>query len=122
MSRHPDEHKKTDVTKGQVEAMVRFGATQEQIASYLKIDVKTLVKHYDFELKNALLEANFSVANNLFVKAIQQDDYKAQEFWLKTRGRWRTRDSIIEQDEKKEIREDIKKAAKKLDKENERDY
>jgi|SRR6185503_12187651 len=85
-------HEPTEVTRAEVMALVSFGNTQEQIASYLDITKKTLEKHYRRELDTATIRANAQVAKRLYNKAVQQDDLQAQIFWLKTRARWRTVD------------------------------
>jgi hypothetical protein len=85
-------HEATDERKAQVSALKSFGITDEDIATYIGIDQKTLVKHYKRELETALTKANAQVAHRLFNKATAQDDLQAQIFWLKTRGRWRTAD------------------------------
>ena len=87
-------HEPTDVTRAEVKALSSFGNTQEQISTYLDIDIKTLLKYYRRDLDIAVIQANAQVAKRLYNKAVVQDDLSAQIFWLKTRARWRTDDSI----------------------------
>lgn len=91
-------HVPTDITKAEVKALFSFGNTQEQISTYLDIDVKTLLKYYRRELDIAVIQANAQVAKRLYHKAVIQDDLSAQIFWLKTRARWRTDDPVNIQD------------------------
>src|SRR3990167_609908 len=90
----PTPHQPTKKTRAEVAALNSFGNTQEEIASYLDICVDTLYKYYKYELKTAVIKANAKVAQSLYNKAVNQDDLAAQIFWLKTRGRWRTADSL----------------------------
>jgi hypothetical protein len=85
-------HEPTEKTRAEVAALVSFGNTQEEIASYIGIDADTLAKYYRDELDNSVVRANAKVAAKLFRKAIDGDDIKAQIFWLKTRARWREKD------------------------------
>jgi len=86
-------HIPTDVTKAEVSALVSFGTNQEDIAKYIGISVDTLQNKYRYQLDTALTHANKLVAKSLFKKATEDEDVKAQMFWLKTRGRWREKDA-----------------------------
>ena len=81
-------HKPTDVSKAEVKSLASFGITQQEIASYLDVDVKTLLKYYREELDKSAIRANAAVARVLYEKAIVDRDLTAIIFWLKTRGRW----------------------------------
>lgn len=85
---HP--HEPTDLSKAEVKALASFGITQEEIARYLEIDVKTMYKYYREELDKSSLRANAAVARILFEKATIERDLSAVIFWLKTRARWAT--------------------------------
>ena len=89
MSRKP--HSPTDQSRKTVEAMSAYGIPQEDIASVLEIDRKTLAKYYDQELAVAKAKANAKVAENLFRKATGDgpQSVSAAIFWLKTRGQWK---------------------------------
>ncbi len=91
MAANPN-HEPTEKTRAEVAALVSFGNTQEEIASYIGISSDTLGRHYRDELDNSVVRANAKVAAKLFRKAIDGDDIKAQIFWLKTRARWREKD------------------------------
>jgi len=82
-------HIKTEKSQGEVAALTSFGTTQEEIASYLGISSDTLTRHYRDEIDNSVVRANAKVAAQLFRKATEQDDIRAQIFWLKTRAKWR---------------------------------
>ena len=74
-----------------VEAMSAYGIPQEDIASVIGLDSKTLRKYYSEELAVAKAKANAKVAENLFRKATGDgpQSVSAAIFWLKTRGQWR---------------------------------
>ena len=72
----------------QVETMSGYGVPEAEIAQLLKIDPKTLRKHYSEELRLGHTKANAQVAGFLFNSA-RSGNVTAQIFWLKTRARWR---------------------------------
>jgi hypothetical protein len=74
--------------KGQVEAMAAYGIPEDDIAAVLKVDAKTLRKHFRDELDLGHTKANAQVAGFLFNSA-KTGNVTAQIFWLKTRARWR---------------------------------
>ena len=78
-------------SRRQVEALAGFGVTEIEIASLLRIDPKTLRKHYRLELDHGQTKANVKVAENLFRKATGEgrESVTAAIFWLKTRARWK---------------------------------
>ena len=80
-------HEPTAETRSNVKALASVGTTQEHIAIYLDIDVKTLRKHYRRELDTALILANSNVAKSLYKNA-NDGNVTAQIFWLKTKGGW----------------------------------
>jgi hypothetical protein len=101
MSRRP--HAPTDKTRAEVSALCSFGITQDEIATYLDIDIKTLCKHYRKELDTGAIKANAAMAKRLFDAGIKDGSVPAMIFWLKTRARWRETDNLVsETDDKKE--------------------
>ena len=96
----------TDANRIEVKALKSFGNTHDQIAAYLEISRETLEKYYRYELDNATLIANAKVATRLFAKAVDQDDLSAQIFWLKTRARWRTRDDVVDDEQREKLDSD----------------
>ena len=114
-------HVPTDRLRGEVSALTSFGNTQEQIAMHLGIDIDTLAKYYRDELDNSVLRANAKVAKGLFKKATEDEDLTAMMFWLKTRARWRERDSANEP-ENNAISEDCKKRMQEQDEKNKKPY
>jgi hypothetical protein len=96
----------SELHRGEVKALKSFGNTHDQIASYLEISRETLEKYYRYELDNAALIANATVAKRLFAKAVNQDDLSAQVFWLKTRARWRTRDDVVDDEQREKLDSD----------------
>lgn len=89
------QHKPTTETRSNVKALASVGTTQEHIAIYLDIDVKTLRKHYRRELDTALILANSNVAKSLYKNA-NDGNVTAQIFWLKTKGGWSEKKSQLE--------------------------
>ena len=103
MSRRP--HIPTDKTRAEVSALCSFGITQDEISTYLDIDIKTLCKHYRRELDTGAVKANAAMAKRLFDAGVKDGSVPAMIFWLKTRARWRETDNLVsETDDKKERR------------------
>ena len=95
--------------------MIANGVTREIIARTVGVDVKTLAKHYSYELETGAALANERVAGVLYAKAIDPKPSMASVvaalfwlsmrrrsirrpsmasvvaalFWLKTRARWK---------------------------------
>lgn len=88
-------HEPTAETRSNVKALASVGTTQEHIAIYLGVDVKTLRKHYRRELDTSLIIANSNVAKSLYKNA-NDGNVTAQIFWLKTKGGWSERRSQLE--------------------------
>jgi len=84
-SRHNPDAK----SRKMVEAMAVV-VTQEEIATVLEIDVKTLRKHYRGEIDRALIVANSRVGANLYKIATGKgrEAVTAAIFWMKTRAGW----------------------------------
>ena len=89
------QHEPTVEARSNVKALASVGTTQEHIAIYLDIDVKTLRKHYRRELDTALILANSNIAKSLYKNA-NEGNVTAQIFWLKTKGGWSERRSQLE--------------------------
>ncbi len=89
MARPP--HKPDAANRRQVEAMAGYGVPEIDIARVLRIDPKTLRKHYRDELDGGHVKANAKVAENLFRKATGDgpQSVTAAIFWMKTRARWK---------------------------------
>ena len=68
--------------------MAAYGIPETDIAAVLKLDPKTLRKHYREELDLGHTKANPQVAGFLF-NAAKSGNVTAQIFWLKTRARWK---------------------------------
>jgi hypothetical protein len=75
-------------TRAQAEAMAAYGIPEAEIAAVLKLDPKTLRKHFRDELDLGRTKANAQVAGFLF-NAAKNGNVTAQIFWLKTRARWK---------------------------------
>jgi hypothetical protein len=76
----------------QVKAMAAYGVPQEDIATVLAIDAKTLRKHFWPDLQTGAIEANAKVAQSLFQRATTEKGsagVTAAIFWLKVRAGWR---------------------------------
>ena len=77
-----------------VKAMAGFGVPQDDIATYLEVDPKTLRKHFRRELDGGTLEANAKVAQSLFNMATSGKNVAAAIFWMKARGGWREKHDV----------------------------
>ena len=84
-------HKPDPVTRRQVEAMAAYGVPEADIAKVMRIDPKTLRKHYRDELDTGSIKANSRIAESLYRKAMGEgpQSVTAAIFWLKTRARWK---------------------------------
>jgi hypothetical protein len=72
-----------------VEAMAGCGFPQDAIARVLRIDAKTLRKHFRRSLDSAADKADAQVANTLFMLATSGKCAAATIFWMKARQRWK---------------------------------
>jgi hypothetical protein len=81
-------HKPDPALRRQVEAMAAYGIPETDISRVMRVDPKTLRKHYREELDLGESKANAQVAGFLF-SAAKNGNVTAQIFWLKTRARWR---------------------------------
>ena len=71
--------------------MAAYGIPEAEIACVVRIDPKTLRKHYRDELDTGATKATAKVAESLFKKAIGDgpQSVTAAIFWLKTRAHWK---------------------------------
>ena len=90
--------KATDEQRRSVETMTAYGAPQSEVCRALKIDKKTLAKHFRAELDQAVDRANVKIAETLYKLALGGPDRPpnvgACIFWLKARAGWRERHEI----------------------------
>ena len=94
MPRHP--HQPTKAQRDTVSMHTTMGTTQADIARILRIDLKTLRKHYRDELDLAKAKANATIGGALFNKA-KAGDTTAMIFWMKTQAGWREKQEIDHQ-------------------------
>lgn len=75
-------------------AMSGFGIPQDDIATLLEIDAKTLRKHFRRELDRGMVEVTAKVAQSLFLMATQGKNVAAAIFWMKARAGWREKHEV----------------------------
>jgi hypothetical protein len=103
----------TDEQRRQVKAMAGYGVPQDDIATVLTIDAKTLRKHFWVELQTGAMEANAKVAQSLFQRAVSEKGsagVTAAIFWLKVRAGWREPTATTEIGKKEERERDSEMA------------
>jgi DNA-binding XRE family transcriptional regulator len=81
----------TPESRKMVNTLASFGVPQEDIASVVGVDKKTLRKYFREDLDNAMVKANAMVAQSLYNKAIGSgpQSFTAAIFWAKTRMGWK---------------------------------
>jgi AcrR family transcriptional regulator len=91
----------TDKQRGQVEAMVRYGIPEAEIARALEISKTTLLRHFREEIDSGATKANAQVGEFIFSTIIglpipgrpPVTDERARAglaiFWAKTRMNWK---------------------------------
>jgi hypothetical protein len=84
-------HVPTEESRSKAKRYSAMGATQEDIAKILKINVDTLLKYYQEDMDDGRININFNVAGTLY-QQVQSGNVPAMIFWLKTRARWREND------------------------------
>jgi hypothetical protein len=84
----------SDEQRRTVRAMSGFGIPQADIATYLRVDPKTLRKHFRDELDLGSIEATSKVAQSLFRMATEGHNVAAAIFWMKARAGWREKHDI----------------------------
>ena len=84
-------HAPDAMTQRQVEAMCACGVPETDIARVLRIDPKTLRKHYRDQLDTGSILASTRIAQSLYHKALGDgpQSVTASIFWLKTRAGWK---------------------------------
>ncbi len=90
----------TEEQRRTVRAMSGFGIPQEDIATFLEIEPKTLRKHFRRELDRGMVEATAKVAQSLFQMATSGNNVAAAIFWMKARAGWRDRPDLASVDAK----------------------
>lgn len=81
-------HEPDEVTRASVEAMAGCGIPEADIAKVIRIDPKTLRKHYRDELDTGHIRANAQVAQSLYEQATT-GNVTAAIWWSKARMGWR---------------------------------
>jgi hypothetical protein len=87
MPRH--QHKPTDEQRQQARLLSGYGIPQEQIATMLRLDAKTLRRHYRRELDLGVVQANAAVVQSLYTMAVRDKIPAAAIWWTKARMGWR---------------------------------
>ena len=82
----------TDAMRERVRSLASVGVRQDDIAKIIGCDPKTLRQYFPDELERGMVEANAEIAGHLFASA-KAGNVVAQIFWLKTRARWRERET-----------------------------
>jgi hypothetical protein len=89
----PKRYTATDFDRGRVAAMAGAGMQETRIAEHLRIDPKTLRRHFRNELDNALTNRVTDIADNLAAIALSpkrgMPQVVASLFILKCLGKWR---------------------------------
>lgn len=83
------EHFVTDENKKTVEMLSGLGIRQEDIATNLDIDLKTLRKHYRKSLDEGYIKTSRNIAKSLYEKATKERDTTAMIWWTKARMGWK---------------------------------
>jgi len=84
----------TDEQRRTVRAMSGYGVPQDDIATLLEIDPKTLRKHLRRELERGSIEATAKVGQSLFRMATEGGSVAAAIFWMKARAGWREKHEV----------------------------
>jgi hypothetical protein len=79
----------TEEQRQRVRSLSAYGIEPEDIARYLHMSEKTLLKYYGEELFRGRFEANAKVGQTLFEMATSGEMPAATIFWQKARGGWR---------------------------------
>lgn len=89
----PPKFKPTKKDRMLVSAMTMCGTTQAMMARCMKVDAKTLRKHFRDEMDLALVKANANVCGAMYKKAVG-GDVGAQRYWLATRAGFKETSTI----------------------------
>jgi len=82
-------YQRTDDTARQVLLATGYGITRNELANWLRMDVKTLRNNYRHELETGATEANIRVAQSLFKMATSGENVAAAIWWTKARMGWK---------------------------------
>ena len=83
-----------DEQRRTVRAMSGYGVPQDDIATMLRVDPKTLRKHFQEELERGSIEATAKVGQSLFRMATEGGSVAAAIFWMKARAGWREKHEV----------------------------
>ena len=81
-------HEPSKAYRDAVTLMVSGGTAQAKIARWLRIDLKTLRKHYREELDNGATSINMMVVSE-HLKLIKKGNFPAIKWWEQSRLGWR---------------------------------
>ena len=84
----------TEEQRRTVRAMSGYGVPHDDIATMLRIDPKTLRKHFRDELDRGSIEATAKVGQSLFRMATEGNSVAAAIFWMKARAGWREKHEV----------------------------
>jgi len=85
----------TEEQRRTMRAMAGYGVPQDDIATLLEIDAKTLRKHFRRELDRGSIEATAKVGQSLFRMATEGGSVAAAIFWMKARAGWREKHELL---------------------------
>ena len=85
----------TEEQRRTVRAMAGYGVPQDDIATLLEIDPKTLRKRFRRELDRGSIEATAKVGQSLFRMATEGGSVAAAIFWMKARAGWREKHEVV---------------------------
>ncbi len=80
--------KPTEEQRRRVKSMAAYGTPPHDIARYLGVSEKTLLKYYGKEIFQGPLEANAKVGQSLYEMATDRKTPLATIYWTKARGGW----------------------------------
>ena len=87
------QYEPTEKAKGVVESAVAFGIPQKDIATHLGIDIKTLTKHFDAELREGVFKAHMKIGGEIYRLATQCADeavrFRAAAYYAARRMGWK---------------------------------
>ena len=83
-----------DEQRRTVRAMSGYGVPHDDIATMLRLDPKTLRKHFRDELDRGSIEATAKVGQSLFRMATEGGSVAAAIFWMKARAGWREKHDV----------------------------
>lgn len=84
----------TEENRRTVRAMSGYGVPHADIATMLRVDPKTLRKHFQDELERGSIEATAKVGQSLYRMATEGNSVAAAIFWMKARAGWREKQEV----------------------------